>query len=150
MPKLQKTPQIQKISPRDHNQVVELIKLQPDFSGFNWSPEKIKNELNEAEAWGLWVDNDLASFITFRESADAFEISALATSPKFQRQGAMRSLLEAVINAKGQKAWWLEVHEENQPALLLYKTMGFKEDGRRPRYYPDGGGAVLMSYGKKV
>ena len=39
----------------------------------------------------------------------------------------------------------LEVRASNAPAQALYRRAGFVVDGRRPRYYPDGEDAVLMS-----
>ena len=32
---------------------------------------------------------------------------------------------------------WLEVRPSNASARALYKSFGFKEVGRRPRYYED-------------
>ena len=32
---------------------------------------------------------------------------------------------------------WLEVRPSNLAALALYESFGFKEVGRRPRYYDD-------------
>ena len=39
----------------------------------------------------------------------------------------------------------LEVRADNGGALALYARLGFDEVGRRRRYYPDGGDAVLMT-----
>jgi ribosomal-protein-alanine N-acetyltransferase len=38
----------------------------------------------------------------------------------------------------------LEVRADNCGALALYSGHGFREVGRRRRYYPDGSDAVLM------
>jgi [ribosomal protein S18]-alanine N-acetyltransferase len=42
---------------------------------------------------------------------------------------------------------WLEVHAQNSSALALYSNLGFQEVGRRPKYYRDGGDAVLLTLG---
>ncbi len=39
----------------------------------------------------------------------------------------------------------LEVRASNQPAMQLYKSMGFQRVGLRQEYYHDGEDAVLMT-----
>ena len=36
---------------------------------------------------------------------------------------------------------FLEVDETNQPAIALYRRFGFREVGKRPRYYQSAEGA---------
>ena len=41
---------------------------------------------------------------------------------------------------------WLEVRVSNAPAIALYRSFGFRETGRRPRYYDEPvEDALLMS-----
>ena len=44
--------------------------------------------------------------------------------------------------ASGVRAVFLEVDEQNQPAIRLYARAGFREVGRRPNYYPADGGTA--------
>ena len=47
----------------------------------------------------------------------------------------------------GAQVAWLEVRPSNHPALNLYQSLGFKEVGRRPRYYDDTQeDALLLTY----
>jgi [ribosomal protein S18]-alanine N-acetyltransferase len=39
---------------------------------------------------------------------------------------------------------FLEVAVGNAPAQALYRQAGFVEAGRRPRYYADGGDALIL------
>jgi ribosomal-protein-alanine N-acetyltransferase len=55
-------------------------------------------------------------------------------------------LLAHVLAACPDRRVQLEVRASNQPARALYARAGFVVDGRRPRYYPDGEDAVLMSW----
>ncbi len=41
---------------------------------------------------------------------------------------------------------WLECREDNAIAIALYTKIGFKEAGRRPKYYKDGTTAILFNY----
>jgi ribosomal-protein-alanine N-acetyltransferase len=58
----------------------------------------------------------------------------------------MGSLLEHFRRSLAEgKEIWLEVHEGNDAARKLYEKQGFVAEGRRPRYYRDGGSAILYT-----
>lgn len=115
---------------------------------FYWPNDLLGAEMATAEAVGIFDEEDtLIGFILYRDLPNAWEISLVASDPKFRRRGYMEKLFDFLIAAKGQdKELWLEVHEENVPAQKLYEKLGFKEVGRRPRYYNDGATAILYSH----
>lgn len=116
-------------------------------ASFYWPKDLLGAEMATAEAVGIFQDDTLVGFILYRDLPNAWEISLVASDPQFRRQGYMEKLLAHLIAAKGQgKELWLEVHEENVPAQKLYEKLGFKEVGRRPRYYNDGATAILYSH----
>jgi len=66
------------------------------------------------------------------------ELEAVAVSANFQRQGVARRLFAALVGELKQDGATevnLEVRSSNQAAIALYRTLGFLEAGRRPRYY---------------
>ena len=133
------------------DQLPEFIALATNLEqtpGFNWSSMQIQSELEISQAWGLWSDGALRSFVLWREGLDAFEVMALGTDLLWRRQGTMRELLGHLI-AHCQKSIWLEVHEANEPAIKLYHDLGFQPTGLRKNYYSDGASAVLMSFLRK-
>ena len=68
------------------------------------------------------------------------ELLTLATDPACRRQGLARTLMaqfEAEARARGADSFFLEVAENNAPALALYAHCGFVRSGRRPGYYRD-------------
>lgn len=88
-----------------------------------------------------------AAFILARTAADEAEILTLAVVPTAHRQGLARTLLEAALDtaqSRGAAAMFLEVSPRNTAALALYARSGFAEVGRRPRYYPNGGDALVL------
>ncbi|WP_415064037.1 GNAT family N-acetyltransferase [Bdellovibrio sp.] len=113
---------------------------------FYWPKDLLGAEMATAEAVGVFEGEQLVGFVLYRELPQAWEISLVACHPQFRRRGYMERLFDHLIAAKGQdRELWLEVHEENVPAQKLYEKLGFKEVRRRPRYYMDGGTAILYT-----
>ncbi len=92
-------------------------------------------------------EQEAGGFVLARAVADEAEILTLAVDPLLQRQGAGRLLLRAAMHGarqRGAAAMFLEVAPSNAAALALYGAAGFAQVGRRPRYYPGGGDALVL------
>ncbi len=75
------------------------------------------------------------------------DITNVAVSPKYQRQGIASRLLERLISeAKIRKSEniRLEVRQSNFGAIALYKKHGFREIDIRKKYYDNTEDAVIM------
>ena len=78
---------------------------------------------------------------------DALEIQNVAVHPDWRRRAIGRRLVGIALEdgrAAGVDRAVLEVRRYNQPAIALYRTLGFRETGLRHRYYADGEDALLM------
>jgi len=79
------------------------------------------------------------------------ELEIIAVDTHYQRSGLARGLfaeLAGRLRLAGITEIVLEVRASNQPALGLYRRLGFVETGRRRRYYHDPeDDAVLMRLG---
>nr|WP_228056601.1 ribosomal protein S18-alanine N-acetyltransferase [Microcoleus sp. LEGE 07076] len=76
-------------------------------------------------------------------------IIMLAIHPQFQRQGLGQALLWALLKSACDRQLeraTLEVRDSNLAAVSLYKKFGFKEAGRRKRYYEDTGEDALVMW----
>ena len=70
--------------------------------------------------------------------ADEAEVLTLATDPDHRRKGLARACLSAFdagARARGATTAFLEVAEDNAPALALYRAAGYRETARRAGYY---------------
>lgn len=119
----------------------------PTPIGGVWTKDLLKQELEIGQGVGLVVENfGLAAFVLFRLYEQHREITVLATHPDRQRRGDMHFLLTSMLEKRSpQERIWLEVHDKNAGALQLYNGLGFEQVGRRPRYYRDGGDALLFT-----
>ena len=99
--------------------------------------------------YGIYLDGTLAGFIHAVWSGGPYELLGICVHPDFRRRGialAGMSQLLSWLCEKQVDELWLEVRADNHAAFNLYRETGAVETGRRPRYYPDGVDAILMTY----
>ena len=91
----------------------------------------------------------LVGYLIMWVVVDEAQIQNIAVHPAFRGLGVGRSLLERGLGqARERGATWasLEVRPSNLAARRLYASLGFVEQGRRPRYYqPEGEDALLLN-----
>jgi ribosomal-protein-alanine N-acetyltransferase len=112
--------------------------------GEAWNADAFEALLHMPGVFGLVAEGGL---ILVRLAADEAEILTLAVVPAHRRQGLGDSLVEtAVLHAAalGGRTMFLEVAEDNVPALALYGGLGFTRAGQRPDYYGPGRPAALL------
>lgn len=81
--------------------------------------------------------------LILRTAADEAEVITIAVHPRQRGRGIGKKLMEAgLFRLYGErcKSLFLEVDSANSPAILLYKSLGFKEVGQRKGYYSASGG----------
>lgn len=86
-------------------------------------------------------------FILCRVAAHEAEILTFAVLPQYRRAGTGRNLLHAALaeaQLRAARAAFLEVAVDNAAALALYREAGFKEVGRRAKYYVNGQDALVL------
>ena len=107
-----------------------------------WSPDEMGALITSSSTVGAAaldpVSGRLRGFVLSRLAADEAEILTIAVDAAHQGRGVGRALLSEnlrqVANA-GAKAIFLEVAEDNAPALALYERFGFVKVGERAGYY---------------
>jgi len=74
--------------------------------------------------------------IEYVVAADELQIIDVFIQPEKRRQGLAKSLIKKTINNHPECLQaFLEVRISNLPAINLYKKLGFKETGKRTKYY---------------
>ena len=64
-----------------------------------------------------------------------YEVHTIGVDPAYQGRGIGRRLLEELLKFADGGVVYLEVRTDNEPALGLYRSMGFDQIGLRQRYY---------------
>jgi ribosomal-protein-alanine N-acetyltransferase len=107
-----------------------------------------QTELGEPKSLQPSVAGDpLLGLGCFWAIVDEAHITIVAVHPDYQSQGLGQTLLYALLEKarqRGMERATLEVRASNQPALLLYEKFGFREAGRRRRYYEETGEDALI------
>jgi len=102
----------------------------------------------------LGTGSPLQAFIILRPIEDQAEILTLVTDPAKRQIGLARAILqssEKMLRAKNIEIIFLEVAEDNAPAIALYKSCSFEPFGRRPAYYRrDNGRVAALTFRKRL
>ncbi|MGA0544887.1 ribosomal protein S18-alanine N-acetyltransferase [Brevundimonas sp. VNH65] len=109
-----------------------------------WASATFADLLDQSGVFALAAGRD--GFILCRVVADEAEVLTLAVRPDARRSGLGLGLVRRAADhaaAAGAARLFLEVAEDNAPALKLYDRAGFRTVGRRRGYYPRPDGAAV-------
>ena len=114
-----------------------------------WPENAFRVELANpaARCWVAEAEEQVAGALVFVRVLDEAELATIAIHPAFRRRGIARKLLKTAMDAahaEGARIYHLEVRVGNTSAQKLYKSFGFEEVGRRPKYYRDNGEDALL------
>ena len=116
-----------------------------------WTKEMVESSFDD-EMNAIWVadtPNGIAGYLlAFCMPTVSSEIYRIATDPKFRRNKVAHNLINFMLcycNLIGSEKILLDVNVNNAPAIALYKSFDFLEDGTRPKYYDNKDDALLMS-----
>lgn len=104
--------------------------------------EWYEQELKRPDVCFIYVlrtaEQPVAAFCAFWLVADQVHINNLAVLPEIRGRGLGTQLVKAVIAEAadlGAAVLTLEVRASNTPALQLYRSAGFTQEGLRKNYY---------------
>ena len=105
-----------------------------------WSEQEVEGLLLDRHVitYRALAGTRLAGFIMSRLVEDEAEILSVAVARRQRGRGLARQLLNLNLRrlaGLGARAVFLEVDEQNDPAIRLYRHAGFSEVSRRPNYY---------------
>lgn len=89
--------------------------------------------------WVLCLDEEVAGYGILSVGADEAHVLNICIAPAYRGLGLGRHLLARLLDVarwSGAQRALLEVRPSNPLAKVLYESVGFREIGRRPRYYP--------------
>ncbi|MEO1282066.1 MAG: ribosomal protein S18-alanine N-acetyltransferase, partial [Pseudomonadota bacterium] len=129
-----------------------LAALHAELFAKPWSADTFREILRDTNTSGLMTlpnasppagqgsnsSETLLGFAFARIAADEAEVLAIGVSESHQSLGIGKALLLELVRRvkeRGATRLFLEVADDNASALRLYRNVGFKIVGTRPRYY---------------
>ena len=111
-----------------------------------WTDKMIEDAINKSGADFLVYDDGglLAGFICIEYVLGEGCITAIATDTAYRNKGIARSLISYGETLREKTNIYLEVEENNKPAIGLYSSCGFSAVGKRKNYYGDNA-AIIMN-----
>ena len=116
-----------------------------------WSEELVRRELGHEFSTVLLATGgaggEVQGFAVVWLVHDELHVLNVAVAPEARRRGVARAILdrvEAQGREQGARVSMLEVRRGNAPAIALYRSLGYREVGVRPRYYAEDGEDALV------
>ena len=130
------------IVPMEERHLDALARLERLCFSRPWSRQALKEELTNPAACFLVGEEagEVLGYAGMHCAAGECYVDNVAVFPEARRQGVGRKLMEALLQAaaaRGGEFLSLEVRPSNLEALALYRGLGFREVGRRRRFYDD-------------
>jgi ribosomal-protein-alanine N-acetyltransferase len=112
-----------------------------------WAADEFQTLLLMSGVFGLVLEKSatLVGVVLGRTVADESEILTVCVDPEVRGRGFGAALIRAAMALAAQAGaaqMFLEVAEDNGPALAAYARAGFRHTGRRPDYYQRPGAAA--------
>ena len=139
------------IVPMEESHIPAAAALERECFACPWSEQSLREGMRSEHAHYLaaLAQGAFIGYLGISQVADQADIANIAVLPAHRRQGIANALLAraetgAILRGCGEIR--LECREGNAGALALYRSRGYREVGRRRRYYRGpNGDAVLMT-----
>lgn len=126
-----------------------IAKIESEYIECPWSQSQIFDAIEQATCEYLLCINDrgeVVAYLGVQWCLDEGDICNIAVVKEFRRQGYATAMLEElakIATEKGVKTLYLEVNENNAPAIKTYEKFGFSVYNTRKNYYK-GASALCM------
>ena len=124
----------------------DIIKIHNLYFDNKWQTNDIEN-MNSTENYSFIIikdGNKTAAYLISYDTSDSIDLFEIAVDSSYQRQGMGTILLKTLSEENRDRDIFLEVSEDNEKALLLYKKNNFKQISIRKNYYKSNKIAIIM------
>lgn len=115
-----------------------LAELDKQCFSVPWSKKSFEEEAeNTLAVYFVARDGEMiVGYCGFWRVCGQLQITNVAVLPEFRRRGIASALIEKIIGeTNAGESVTLEVRESNEPAIKLYESFGFKQEGVRKNFY---------------
>jgi ribosomal-protein-alanine N-acetyltransferase len=118
----------------------EVCEIENETFSDPWSKEDFRNSMldHRNDYLVVVIDGRIAGYCGFWGVAGEGDIFNVAVKKEYRRHRIGVTMLRALIDsgvARGITSFTLEVRSSNEPAILLYESLGFERAGIRKDFY---------------
>lgn len=129
--------------------VDDILKIEQTCFSTPWTKQGIAESIENENTYLYLalIDDNVAGYMGLQIFSGEGYVTNVATLPEYRQMGVARALITECLKHK-MEFITLEVRESNTPAINLYKSFGFAEVGKRPRFYrePEEDAILLTKY----
>lgn len=151
-PKLAQNMDLISFRPMGRSDLRYILEIEQQVYDFPWSHRTFLDCVKIGYlCWVAERVDEVVAYGILSIGAGEAHVMNICVSPKFQRQGIGRRMMNKLIDVAIEnrtETILLEVRPSNGPALTMYGGMGFNEIGTRKNYYPAAGGredAIMLA-----
>ena len=134
--------EVKEITEKELNKILSKLENYDDF----WTKEMYLSEYNNPNS-KIYALEDLSGLFVIQDGLDDSFLMNIVVDKSLRGNGLGKKLLKKCLEITKNNRILLEVEENNEIAIKLYKAFGFKEISRRKNYYKDKT-AIIMEYNK--
>lgn len=131
---------VKEISEKELNLILSKLENYDDF----WTKEMYISEFKNLNS-KIYVLEDLSGLFVIQDGLDESFLMNIVVDKSLRGKGLSKILLKRFLEIAKNDRILLEVDENNEIAINLYKAFGFKEISRRKNYYHKET-AIIMEY----
>ena len=128
-----------KIVPMESGHIAQVAAMERENFSAPWDEASLRSELeNPLALWLVALDGEtVVGYIGSQSVLGESDMMNLAVRPDHRRRGVGKALVERLLWELGEEnhCLTLEVRASNEAAIALYDGLGFRQVGRRPKYY---------------
>ena len=140
-----------RISDASVAEIADLHRLETAGMVDAWNLQMLADEVGREGSTVLVArtgdDAPVIAYLASRRTGEEAEILRLVVDSAHRNHGVGAQLLAKALESlagAGASDCYLEVREDNRPALELYRRFSFQVLQQRLAYYPDGGTALVL------
>ncbi|MDD5227672.1 MAG: ribosomal protein S18-alanine N-acetyltransferase [Methylococcales bacterium] len=130
--------ELMRLRKMNRSDLTQVVAIEKSSYNFPWGEDIFRDCLNTRyDCWVCELGDDVLGYGIMSMAVGEAHILNLCVSPKEQKQGIGRKILEHLISIAKTDAeqMFLEVRPSNIHAIALYDSIGFNEIGVRKGYY---------------
>jgi ribosomal-protein-alanine N-acetyltransferase len=118
----------------------QVLAIEQECFEFPWTEEEFRQCLQQPNCLGIVAEheNRVVGFAIYETPKNRIFITNIATAPEFHRHGIARQMIQKLVTKmiyQHRHKIVIEIRETNLPALLCFRSLGFRASTVRKNFY---------------